>query len=217
MYKSTFKAIAPYLRLQMGDSPGKKAVKKNESSSQTGQLSLLQFGCDLCPYKTSTKQCLIDHEDCHTGVEGKKYKCTMCYAGFNHGNGFASHRKWHDEAVDTFNQEKRGRGRPPKNKKERKQENTSPPLNGSMDNSFGAYGSDAEIHSPPRKKMKILKYQCSYCPKAFDNSSSRRVHERIHTGEKPYKCEDCGAAYPQQSNLQYHKKKLCQFRKENVT
>jgi len=32
----------------------------------------------------------------------------------------------------------------------------------------------------------VDKFVCSYCPKAFASNSRRLVHERIHTGEKPY-------------------------------
>ena len=30
------------------------------------------------------------------------------------------------------------------------------------------------------------RFVCSYCPKAFCSNSKRLIHERIHTGEKPY-------------------------------
>ena len=30
------------------------------------------------------------------------------------------------------------------------------------------------------------RFVCSYCPKAFYSNSKRLIHERIHTGEKPY-------------------------------
>uniref|UniRef100_UPI0035902AE9 GDNF-inducible zinc finger protein 1-like n=1 Tax=Myxine glutinosa TaxID=7769 RepID=UPI0035902AE9 len=47
-------------------------------------------------------------------------------------------------------------------------------------------------------------YHCTYCPARFSQPSAIKVHTRIHTGEKPYVCADCGARFTQRHMLIYH-------------
>ena len=39
------------------------------------------------------------------------------------------------------------------------------------------------------------KHQCEVCDKQFDCLSKLRIHNRIHTGEKPFSCDVCGHAF----------------------
>ncbi len=44
-------------------------------------------------------------------------------------------------------------------------------------------------------------YKCSHCNKRFIQSSNLKSHERIHNGEKPYKVSHCGKRFIQSSDL----------------
>ncbi|KAG9464400.1 hypothetical protein GDO78_019993 [Eleutherodactylus coqui] len=49
-------------------------------------------------------------------------------------------------------------------------------------------------------------YGCIFCGKHFGRSSVLRKHERIHTGEKPYTCVYCGKRFSQNSGLKNHER-----------
>lgn len=54
-------------------------------------------------------------------------------------------------------------------------------------------------------------YQCRACCKCFNQMSELTTHERLHSFNKPFSCEQCGEAFMSQSSLSLHVNRAHEF------
>ncbi|KAI4871768.1 hypothetical protein NFI96_010926 [Prochilodus magdalenae] len=75
---------------------------------------------------------------------------------------------------------------------------------------------DKENGEGSQKDLKKGSVQCPTCHKTFLSKYYLKVHNRRHTGEKPFKCAKCGKCYYRKENLQEHEARNCLSRIEVV-
>ncbi|KAM6471857.1 uncharacterized protein PHA67_002425 isoform 2-T3 [Liasis olivaceus] len=217
------------IHLPLDDSTRRtKRVETRNSSCHMKE----EYVCFECGVVKSTQSGLTEHMKVHT--DEKPYECPECGKTFKWRSNLSRHRGLHTYRRFSSRQLMlRGASESNKGKNNSTQEQKSQ-LELPGESSTVLLSAEINESNPvsrlrPRKSQELElshlygvktlkvtlkklpspqkgKYKCPDCDHRAEKLSEVIKHMRVHTGEKPYDCPECGKAFRWSSNLYQHRK-----------
>lgn len=169
--------------------------------------------CDICGKTFACQSALDIHYRSHT--KERPFICTACNRGFSTKGNLKQHMLTHqmrDLPSQLFEPSNTSLSSSPTPSLLSVGSLSKPEVNGFLHNlhpehkevppglvTSSASTSPVLSTAPPRRTPK--QHFCNTCAKCFSSASALQIHERTHTGEKPFACSICGRAFTTKGNL----------------
>ncbi|XP_053145218.1 zinc finger protein with KRAB and SCAN domains 7-like isoform X3 [Hemicordylus capensis] len=209
-----------------GPSSGKNTFGKRTSTRKVAK----KHTCPICGHGTTTLHSLAEHMRIHTGE--RPYQCLDCGKLFRFKSNLCRHQRISSHYTSSAKSSKKP-GKLKNNSLQQERIKMKDAFGTATNTVAEGWETTPASRLRPRKPQgqerspagvtgtksypKERKHVCPECGQRSEKLSDMIRHMRIHTGERPYKCLDCGETFRWPANLRQHQKKTSHRRRSFPT